>query len=45
MTRDVDIIGQELRLLAAVPATAAEFGPTPSTNRIDALLDERNQHR
>jgi hypothetical protein len=40
--RDIETIDGELRLLAAVRRTARELsGRTPSTELIDALLDER----
>lgn len=42
MTRDVDTIDQELRLLAAVRTRTRELdGGTPSIELADQLLDER----
>jgi hypothetical protein len=44
--RDREIIGSELRLLAAVRRTAREAGtPMPTTAPMDELLDERLGHR
>lgn len=39
--RDIDVIDQELRLLAAVRSTIREQGGQPTSSRVDALLDER----
>jgi site-specific recombinase XerD len=39
--RAVDIVDQELRLLATVRATARALGGKPTTTAVDQLLDER----
>lgn len=41
MARTQDTIDRELALLACVRAAVAEFGPPPSTEVVDRLLDER----
>ncbi len=41
--RDLDTVDSELRLLAAVRRSIREHGGEPSSRRVDALLDERNQ--
>jgi hypothetical protein len=43
---DLDVIESELRLIAAVPRTAAEVGaPAPRIGPVDQLLDEWNELR
>jgi hypothetical protein len=39
--RDLDTIGSELRLLAAVRWSIREHGGEPSSRHVDELLDER----
>ena len=40
--RTLDVIDSELRLLAAVRRAARDEGAEPSTELVDALLDERH---
>ncbi|MGX9673001.1 hypothetical protein [Mycobacterium sp. HM-7] len=40
--RNLAAIDAELRLIAAVREVCAEHGAVPSTELLDALLDERN---
>jgi len=40
--RDLETIGCELRLLAAVRWSIREHGREPSSRLVDELLDERN---
>jgi hypothetical protein len=39
--RDFDIIDADVRLLAVVRRTIAEYGGVPSIRLVDELLDER----
>jgi hypothetical protein len=42
--RDLDTIGSELRLLAAVRWSMSEHGGEPSSRQVDELDDERLAH-